>query len=229
MRLYKASELLELKKIVSSKLEGWGEKWLSPNHDLVINCILDFKCDLNIQVENGLYIDTAGSSLAFLLSAQEAELNEKASKVFTDLWSNAIQDLVNIFKSEGIKESSLDKLSKFGSGAVCIECQVQIKKLNIVLSQDVVNLLLAEPVYLLSNSTMTALPNAVSEQLVSLTLNTNPLNCSYRQIKDLSVGDVIKIDHSVSEPLKILLDGNKQIAEAFLARTGLIKTAVVEG
>jgi hypothetical protein len=229
MRLYKASELLELKKIISSKLEGWGEKWLSPNHDLVVNCILDFKCGLNIQVENGLYIDTTDSSLAFLLSAQETELTEKANKIFTDVWSNAKQDLVNIFKSERVKGSSLDELSKFGSGAVCIECQVQAQKLNIVLSQDVVNLFLDEPVYLQSNSTLTELPHAVSEQLVSLTLNTNPLECSYRQIKELSVGDVIKIDHSVSEQLKILLDGNKQIAEAFLARTGLIKTAVVEG
>lgn len=234
MRLYKASELLEVKKLLSIVLKQWGIKWLSPNIDLEVERVTVFENSRELTVINGLHIDISGSSLTQLILGKDISLNEAAEKIVNDVWYKSKEDLIKAIGKDKLLtnhnfERSLKDLSKLGSGALYIECVCAERSLPIVLTKELVECLVSEIVYETPHDPLVKAHDAISNESIIMTLTTNPLECSYLQVKDLKVGDVLKINHNVSEPLKMFLDGEKQVARAFLARTGSTKTAVIEG
>lgn len=228
MRLYKAAELVELKKILSEKLEDWAQKWLSPEGVFIIERVSAFQCGIDTEVSNGLYIDISDCSMVELLAGEKADLNIKDESLLQKIWLKAEQDAAEYFSAQNHKNTTLTELSEFGSGSICAECMFGTSKINFVFSIDIINSVFESPNYIPCTSSISSIPNALSDQKITVTLHTNELKCDYQQIKNLKAGDVIKIDHSVREPLKISINGNKDIAKAFLARSGSLKTAVIE-
>lgn len=233
MRLYKESELLAFKQAVSPILLNWGDKWLSPESKLTVSGVSLFTNQKDIKVNNGLYIDISDCSLELLFTGQDITGSQKSNIAFNEIWSRANIDLNNLICGSSLVASnyseSLNDLSFFGSGSLSVTCNILDNIIRVVLSYELVKKLLSEPEYQPSEDSITKVTHAISNQNVNLTLTTNPLECDYLKVMDLKVGDILNIKHNVSEPMKVLLDSNKEVAKAFLARTGSIKTAVVEG
>ncbi|MEY8195196.1 MAG: FliM/FliN family flagellar motor C-terminal domain-containing protein [Cycloclasticus sp.] len=234
MRLYKESELTTLKNELSTVLSAWCVTWFSPDNKLSIELIESCK-KRPLQADiAGLHIDVNHAELARLFSGATFNTSPQAERLFDRLWSKALSDLTNRLagneeREKELANNSLSNLAKLGSGAIYLECSVDDITLNITLSKELISMVLPKPGYKASGEALTKVADLIKNNRVNLVLNTNSIECDYEKIKALKVGDTLVLSHKVSEPLTVLVNGNQSIAKAFLAKTGQLKSAVVEG
>lgn len=230
MRFYLASELIELERLLTEKLEPWMDKWFSPTHEKTISGIeASVKSD-NLRNIEGIYFDLEGEDLAEVFSAKaQLELDEKTKNIYAHLWRKSIVDLKELIGIKDVlSENKANEFYKLGSGAVSIYLTVSRMKISLVLSSQQISQLISEPKINLDGcGPLISCKNLINENL-KLNISTQPITLGYQQVQSLKVGDKLILKHKVDQPLNVEVS-NKNIATAYIAACSGKKAIVMEG
>lgn len=207
-RLMNTTESAYLQTLLSNRLQRWNEDYaIYP-----LSCVINHKPEQPDDLTS--YHDFGSEGNAIWLSPLKARafiqdnVFGHVANSFDEVSHTLYLTLLNqLGETTGIAQQGTPNLNEwFYKGSPCISVTLSsiTNALTLYLHpQWVLKTLPQQPPIL---TQMTPLNEALNEQALRLDVTLNPFTLPLTQITHLNIGDVIKTDHPVSMPLKLIQD-----------------------
>lgn len=221
MRFYTRNEIELVKELVLDKLSGWKTKWLSPevkldiirfeqkifNDEIVHICPLDVNSEISLKSE--------------LIFGKSLALDSDAKVFLGDIWHDAMCELSDIFDLKIPLHESRNETFLIGY------FKLNDHKFSLGMSEGLVERYCPHQVSPATGS-LSKPSELIADKRLDLLLKTVSKKVSFKEIFDLKPGDVVSLEHAVSEPFCVSNGNGIKVAEAYLAKSGEKKVILIE-